>query len=336
LRQAIVVVCLDPRVAGFSAVSFFLDLIAMRLWLFSRSGWLVLLSVVAGLPRNADAQQDGADYELEDAVLLIVEAVDVPASAAGQIVSLAVSNGEMAKAGDLLAQVDDLSARHLLRESQLEYEIVRAQSASRLDIEYAEKSQQVAETDLRRAQESNRAYAGVVSDREMDRLRLLVEQSGAELAKLQFEKKLMQMQLQLKQGAVEKNQLALDRHQIRAPINGQIVEIKKRVGEWVNVADAVFRLIRLDRLRVEGHLPVARARAGLLGSLATFQIAGENAPTFQGQVVYVSPEINPINETALVWIEFENQELRLRPGMKGRVSISGQLKSSPPVESAQR
>ena len=205
-----------------------------------------------------------------------------------------------------------------MKEAQIELEITTAQSESSLDVEFAKKSRQVAITDYRRAKESNQRYQGVVSDREMDRLKLLVEQSEAEVKKIEFEKSLLGMQKKLKRVAVEKHQLEVDRHDIKSIVAGQIVEVNKRNGEWLNLAETVFKVVRLDEVRVEEYLPADVANSKIVGSQAEFLVGDER---LKGQVTFVSPEINPLNSTVLVWVQFQNPQLKFRPGQRGSVNI---------------
>ena len=277
---------------------------------------------------TAVAQKNLQQKKIESAVLQLVETVEIPATALGPISELAVRQGDLIQKGQILARIQDHDAKIKLSEAEIELEILQAQSDSDVDLKFAKKSQQVALADWQRAKDSNRKYAGVVSDREMDRLKLIVEQGSAELDKIEFEKTIMRMQQKLKKAAIEKNQIDLERHQIRSAISGQIVEIKKRHGEWVNVADPVFKVVRLDRLRVEAYVAQSIANDKILGSKATFNSnARRSSPddassnSMEGKVVFVNPEINPVNSTVLIWVEFENPELKFRPGMKGLLTI---------------
>ena len=267
--------------------------------------------------------QDQTTLEFDSAVLQIIEKTEVPATSSGPIRELLVKQGDIVKPDQVLATIENSSASIALRESVLEFEIAKSKAASTLDIDFARKSLDVAKVDLRRAQESNQQYDGVVSDREMDRLRLLVEKSNAELAKIKFDKTVLQLQQKLKRTAVDKRELELGQHRIKTKSGGQIVEIAKREGEWVNLSDTVIHVARLDKLRVEEYLPAEQADSQLLNAEASFSIvvSAKEEKLATGKVVYVNPEINPLNSTVMVWVEFDNRKLNLRPGMKGKISI---------------
>ena len=50
-------------------------------------------------------------------------------------------------------------------------------------------------------------------------------------------------------------------------------------------------------------------------------LAGRPSARFAGQVVFISPEINPVNGLVRVWAEVDNQSGLLRPGLRTKMSI---------------
>ena len=286
--------------------------------------FFLVFSNIAFAQEDVQPLDNDSIYTFETGVLHVFEKTEIPATAVGPLREVNIQQGEIIEPGKVMANVDDTLARNRLQDALVELKIVTAQSKSQVDLEFARSSREVAVADLRRAKESNSKYAGVVSDREMDRLRLLVQQGDSELKKLKFDKDILKMQAKRKQVAVDKFKYELDRHAIRAETTGQVSEILKRKGEWVNLADTIFEIARLDRLRVEEYLPADIATSQLLNCKTRFSInvAGEEQTLANGKVVFVSPEINPLNSTVLVWIEFKNTDLKLRPGMKGKVTIA--------------
>lgn len=270
---------------------------------------------------QSDSEQN---FKIESAVLQLVSMVELPATAGGPLSEILVEQGSLVTKDQVLARINNDEAAVKLDEALIELEIAKKQAESRVDIKFAMKSKQVALADYRRAEQSNRGYAGVVSDREMDRLKLLIEKSDAELEKIRFEKSIMEKQVLLKDAAARKIRFEVARHKVKAVIAGQIVELNKRQGEWVDVSETIMKLVQLDRLKVEDFLPASLANPDLVGSPATFTPAtksGSKADSVNGVVVYVSPSIDPLNSKATVRIEFENPDFELRPGMKGAVEI---------------
>lgn len=289
---------------------------------------VVLIAMSCIYVAGVDARQTtSGECRIESAVLQLVSEIELPATADGPLSQILVQEGSMVEKDQVLATINSDEANVKLEEALIELDIVKQQAKSEVDINFALKSKQVALADYRRAQQSNRNYAGVVSDREMDRLKLLVEKSDAELEKMRFEKTILEKQVELKTAAARKHRFAVERHKLRATIGGQIVELDKREGEWVRVADPILKLVQLDRLKVEDFLPSDLATKDLVGTTATFQLDSKSdSKSIVGVVVFVSPNIDPINSKVNVRIEFDNPKLDLRPGMKGLVIIKPDMK----------
>ena len=47
----------------------------------------------------------------------------------------------------------------------------------------------------------------------------------------------------------------------------------------------------------------------------------EVTETVSGEVVHVSPEVDPVNGQVCVWAEVENSAMLLKPGMRGTMVI---------------
>ena len=50
----------------------------------------------------------------------------------------------------------------------------------------------------------------------------------------------------------------LKKHRITSPLDGVIVQLYRKPGEWVSPGDPIARLVRMDRLRVEGFVDASK------------------------------------------------------------------------------
>ena len=118
-------------------------------------------------------------------------------------------------------------------------------------------------------------------------------------------------------------QRARDRRQILAPIDGMVVDVRRRVGEWLEPGKFVVRLVRDDRLRATGFIKLEQLTAPLEGQPATLlvELSGAKATPFTGRVTFVSPEANPINRQVKLIAEFDNRDGRLRAGLPARMTV---------------
>jgi len=157
----------------------------------------------------------------------------------------------------------------------------------------------------------------------MDRLRLVVEKGRLEVEQSEHEARIAGFTQQVRENDHRAAQQKVAQHRIAAPLAGVVVQVHRRRGEWVKPGEAVVRILRLDRLRAEGFVKSADWSERFEGRQVRLLVDLPKAAgtEFPGKVVFVDPEIDPVNAQVRVWVDVENRELRLRPGMKARVIL---------------
>ena len=288
-----------------------------------KSSLVYLLSAVS-LLAGARAASAAQPLALDNVLVTLIEQIDVPARDSGLLTSIAVHEGQLVQEGELLAQLEDGEARQTVRRAKIELDIAAKEAANDLKVRFARKSQEVAEAELRRATESVEKYRKSVSQSELDSLRLTAEGAALEVDQAAHDLAVAQLTSQLKENEVEVATSRLERRRVVAPGAGVIVQIKRHRGEWVEPGNAVLRLVRMDRLRAEGFIQAKDAVDSLVGRPVTLSVdvAGQGRK-FPGKVVFVSPEVNPVNGQVRVWAEIENPGLQLKPGLQARLTIEG-------------
>jgi RND family efflux transporter MFP subunit len=283
---------------------------------------VIVLFAALGVASNSTA--DAADeIEIPSVLIKLIEQVEVPARQAGVLEAIKVHEGQMVAAGAMLAQIEDADAQLDKRRAQLELAAARKQAESDVKVRYARKSSEVAESELRRALDSQRRLSQSVSQSELDQLRLSAQKSALEIEQSQLDLELAQTARELKE-----NELLLAEHSILerrvvAPLAGFVVEVNRRRGEWVQPGQTVLRILRLDRLRAEGLVNANLLPGDTAGQPVKLSVRVEDGPPLQftGKVVFVSPEIDPVNAQVRVWAEIDNSDLKLRPGVHGSLVI---------------
>jgi hypothetical protein len=101
------------------------------------------------------------------------------------------------------------------------------------------------------------------------------------------------------------------------------VSIEKQLGEWVDPGTEFARIIDTSLLRVEGLIPASANRVKLKGQSAVVRLTTDRGVVIerQGKVVFVGVNANPVNSKVSVWIEFENSDKQLTPGLRVEASI---------------
>jgi multidrug efflux pump subunit AcrA (membrane-fusion protein) len=120
---------------------------------------------------------------------------------------------------------------------------------------------------------------------------------------------------------------AVNRRQITSPLDGEVVEVKKNAGEWVQAGETVAHVVRLDRLRIQGFLYATEFEHGEIAGRpvsVTVQLARGHQETFSGKVVFVDPLIaarGRFRVRAEVTNRQANGQWLLLPGLNAEMTI---------------
>jgi multidrug resistance efflux pump len=118
---------------------------------------------------------------------------------------------------------------------------------------------------------------------------------------------------------------------VTSPLAGEVIEVLKHAGEWVNAGDPVVHVVRLDTLRVEGFVNAAEhSPASVRDRPVRVSVTvgpGETAE-FTGRVVFVRPTLQA-GEQYLIYADVENRSANgqwlLQPGMLASMRIETTL-----------
>lgn len=271
----------------------------------------------------------GEEIEVKSVLLRLIEQVDIPAQEAGVLTTIAVREGDAVEPGTLLAQIDDANVRLQKERADLDLRIAELESLNQTDIAEASEELAVAKEDHKRGKESRDTFRKAITDAALNQLRLTEVRADAKLSRAQHQLEVAAVTRQLKQKDLALMQNSLDRRMIKTPIAGVVVDVLKHNGEWVEPGDKVVRVVRLDRLRAEGFIEARFALRSLVGQPVAVNVSNDPTRTFQGKIVFVSPEIDPVNQQARVWAEVDNTMHALRPGLRARMVITGDVRDAP-------
>jgi multidrug efflux pump subunit AcrA (membrane-fusion protein) len=282
----------------------------LAVWL-AAAGW--------GLVGSAAA----ADIAVESVVINLVAEVEVPANEAGSLVEVPAAEGRRVEAGAILARIDDRDAALEVAAAEIALDHAQQQATNDVKLRLARQALKLAELELKKAEDANRELERVVSATQIEKLRIEVEKAQLEIELAVKDLAAAERTVAAARNALLVAQRGVERRRIVAPIGGTVVDVRRRLGEWLEPGATVVRLVRDDRLRAEGFVHVEKLTAELLGQPAELVVTlpGEKPTTFRGAVTFVSPEVNPINRQVRVWAEFDNADGRLRPGLAARLTV---------------
>jgi macrolide-specific efflux system membrane fusion protein len=300
---------------------------------------MIALAFCGAQPAQIEKAKIAADETVvESALVTVIEQAEIPAKVDGVLAAVEVREGQVVERAALVARIEDDEARLTHERATTEFEIARKQAKNDLKVRIARKSADVARAEHKRAIESVEKYKKSVSETELDRLRLAAEKAELEVDEALHEQETAQLTSRLKEIEMELARQAVSRRAIASPIAGMVVQVNQHQGEWVQSGKTVVRVLRVDRLRVEGFVLAKKLSGDLTGRRATLTIdlPGEPAAAFEGAVTFVSPEVNAVSGQVRVWAEVENRKLKLRPGLRGNLLIHSDIAQTAKRENQRR
>lgn len=280
-------------------------------------------TISADAEKQIGASASDSKLVIDGAVLKTVEVTSVAAQVAGVLKMVHVREGDRVQVGAPLGTIDSKSSDLQLERSKVALDVAQKNLENTIDIDLARKNFAVAENEYDRAIESNKVVSDVYPAVEVERLKLVRDRAELEVSRAQFTKEIAR--LEVVKSEIEHKQLVdlIGKHTINSPVSGMVVAVEKRTGEWVEPGAVTVRIVEIDRLRIEGFLKAEQADLELLDRDANVElvVAGKKIKT-TAKLVFISPEVNPINSQVRVFLDIDNADGKLRPGLRPSVWFS--------------
>jgi multidrug resistance efflux pump len=274
----------------------------------------------------APASLSGDSYVLRRCLVSALDDVDVASQEPGMLRSVEAREGMHIRRGSLLAQLDDREAAAKLAALQAAFRRAEEKAKNDTQLRYSIAEEKVAQAEYQQGAEANERFPNAVAVSEMRHRKLAWEKATLGVEQAKFEQQIAQRDAEVAQAELEHARLAVERCGILAPWDGVVVEVKKRSGAWTTAGESLIRMVRMDRLRVSGH--VEAQRVGLkdvLGQAVRIQAELERGRSEQltGKIMFANPVQN--GGEFLVFAEVDNPRTTddwvLRPGMEVEMSI---------------
>ena len=288
----------------------------------------LLVDLTCGLPALA---QEAArpDPVLERCLVSLVEEAKVPAREAGVLMELVIREGDVVRKNDVIAKIDDDQPQMEKRKAQAEYDQALAKAQSDVDVQYSEAAEKVAEAEYKKALDSHTKVPGSVTEVERDRLALNEKKSELQIDQARLEQRLAALAAQSKEVEVLAAENSIGRRLIKSPLDGVVVQVFPHQGEWMQPGDPLARVVRVDKLRIEGYVDSSRFGPDKVRDrpvTVEVMLADDRKETFKGRIMVTSPMVESGGDFRVV-AEVENrqdpnsQQWLLQPGQTARMTI---------------
>jgi multidrug efflux pump subunit AcrA (membrane-fusion protein) len=277
-------------------------------------------SSAASAPLGGSAIGGTSAVPVIKGVVKLIDQVTVSVQEAGLITALEVREGTTVSADALVGRVSDSQARMAKLVAEAEHKIAQNKAGNDIEVRYAESAAKVAEYEYRAGLQANERAANSISQVKLQEMALAYEKAQRQIEQAQHNLEIAKEEAEAKRVEVDAAEDGVKRRQITSPIGGEVVEVPVHVGEFVKPGDAIFRVIRLDQLAVEGFLRGADYAPGdIVGKpvIVELKLAHGRPMQFAGKVTFVHPEIDARGQfriKAEVANIAENGQYLLRPG----------------------
>jgi macrolide-specific efflux system membrane fusion protein len=275
------------------------------------------------------------DAVIPQCQVFLIDDVKVPAREAGALAAVSVREGNNVRAGQLLARIDDRDAQYAKLAAELKRDAALAKAEDDIEIRYSQASLGVADAELSQSEDINRRSPGTVSVAELRRLKLTRERAALQIDRSQLDVKVAGFTADIEKTAVAAAEDSIERRKITAPFDGMVLDLLRHEAEWVSVGEPVLRIIRLDRLRVEGFFQMRQYNPEeMVNRPVTIELErarGEKV-RLPGIIVFVSPVVQAGDKyrvRAEVQNRVQESSWLLGPGMT--VAMTIHTHDPPPV-----
>jgi len=233
--------------------------------------------------------------------------IELAAPEMGILEKIMVKEGERVHVGQLLANLQSRDLGNMLEIARL-----RAKSTARLRAAQAElKLHRMQLEKLEPLQQKGLAHPQEVnqSRMEVDVAAANVQAANEELAIAKLDSKRIAAQI--------------ENRTLRSPIDGVVTEILRDVAELVGANQShVMTIAALDKLKIRLHLPTVRALHLKVGDPVKVVFNDFPVPQAEASVAFISPVTDAGSDTVTTHIALDNQQGKLRAGIRCQVHIT--------------
>lgn len=132
----------------------------------------------------------------------------------------------------------------------------------------------------------------------------------------------MRYDLEAQKAIVAGAQLDVSYTRILAPIDGVIAKRSVKVGNLVQINQALFDIVDLDRLQAVLNVPERDLDTLKAGQSVVMQVDALGGRSFEGMIARIAPVVDAASGTFRATCEFRDTTRTLKPGMFGRIEVA--------------
>ena len=290
---------------------------------------LAVAVVLSGQPSPNSASESGGTAELKNCIVSLIGNVQLPAEEAGILKMLAAKEGDIVKAGQELGKIDDSDAQARKKAAANRFSVAHEKATNDAELQVAKAIIDLALAEWEESLAINKRLPGSIPETTVRRQKVQWEKAKLDAIVAQMNFTVASFDEKVAEAEVETVANELARRTIKAPFDGVVVQLHRQESEWVQPGDPVLRVVRMDRLRVEGFMNCEDCAPEEIEGAAvtiTVDLAGDQSARFQSTITHVSPLVEASGDYR-IWAEVDNPRgggeypWLLRPGSEAQMKI---------------
>jgi macrolide-specific efflux system membrane fusion protein len=291
---------------------------------------LIANLVLAAQPSVPGRAANPEVLELPNCLVSLIGDVDLPAQEAGVLQEIVAKENFLAKAGDVLGKVDETETLLRQKAAKFKLDVASEKATNDAEVQVARKIVDLAKAEYEESVAINRDSNGAaIPATQLRRQRVQWEKAALDCVAADMNFKIAGLECKVSEAELEAVANELERRTLRAPFDGVVVEMYLHQSEWVQPGEPVLRIVRMDRLRVEGFVNAADVAPGQVEGAAVeirVTLRGGVKEKLSGKISDVSPLVGS-NRDFRVRAEVDNLPGRdgypwlLRPGDRAEMTI---------------
>ena len=220
---------------------------------------------------------------------------------AGKVVAIDADQGDLVKAGAVLARLDDESQRAKLKKS----EAAQRQAAANLVRTMAQRERAEVTYQQKKSVNARRqtlAVRGSVSQEAAEDAQASEEIAQADAKVIEADTKVAAVQQDDANSQRQIDAVVLAQHELRAPFDARIIGRHKELGGIAAAGETVFTLIAPDSIWVRAYVDESLAGGLKVGQRAMVRLRSEPDSRYETEIVRIDQENDRVTEERRVYV----------------------------------
>jgi multidrug efflux pump subunit AcrA (membrane-fusion protein) len=290
--------------------------------------WIAAV-VAAAQPSDATSLPNRDLIVLDHCVISLIDHIELPAEEEGKISELLVKDEAVVTKGQVLGQLDVTETLISKRVAESKLAVAEEKATNDSEVQVARKLIDLTKAEYEESLAINKRSPGTIPETTLRQHRVRWEKTVLDALVAEMTFKIAGFEREEAVAQLEAVDNRLDRRTIKAPFDGVVVKVHRQQNEWVKSGEPIMRLVRMDRLRVEGFVNADTVAPDQLKNAEikiVLDLAGDDEEVLTARILEVSSIVEASRYR--IWTEVDNQPGRggykwlLRPGAEAKMVIT--------------